>query len=1059
MSSNYDYEEEEDAAQEEDNEEYFEDYDEEEEEEDGNPSKRRRVHANPFVDMEAAHDDEEEEEEEEAEEGFIDHSEEIAKGPRRPMPYSVGSVPAMDRGARAQSYLSNLEQRYAGMDEEEIDEYEDELVEDMETLGVDKRESRGPRMGGPMAMKVRREADLPTTNDPKLFIVRCAKGKEKRAVALLLQKYLHSLRDKRNRLRITSALCVEGFKGSIYVEAMNETQVRNAIRGMSPLISETKVQLVPLHEMADVLKPGKKTIEVKKGDWVRVKRGIYKGDIAQVFDIDESRGVACIKIIPRLNPDGTQPSATQIHNRPPQRLLNEQEIQDEIIKKKDPRSNLKFVIYQGKKFKDGYMYKLVNIKSLEAKNIQPTLEELQLFHRSASGDSEIQLNNLAEALRKNVALRKGDMVTVIDGELIGVKGVVHEVNSDSVIVIPKDKSYHGPPMVFSPPQLQKYFEEGSFCKVISGKYEGETGYVVSSDRDTVTLYSDMKKQEMKVFVSDLQLASTTEETQTKVGGFNLYDMIRIDNNTMAVVIKSDKDVYKVLDNNGVVRSLRLQEMGPKRNTRDGYRMLDKNATQFGVGDSLRVVDGPYKGREGVAKQLFRAFVFIHARDVVENSGIFVTRADFCEVRGNRMAQQGSMAPPKPPSGLRGVAFKGRSTHPLMDKTVRIRRGPYKGYLGIVKDVADQTARVELHSQMKIVNVSVNDVKEDAAENQKPATTYPTRSVYRGDDGGRTPRRVYLDTPNPYLETPRTPSHDRIWNPNAPNTPMYPRDDEDTDPFTGTPAVTPSAAPYSSNTDTGQQSSFRPPITPGVGTYPYQTPHETPAPYSRDYHYRTPGPGYPTTPGSSLLTPVNTPGSDLSMSHPLTSSAYTPNPSYPHKPITPGAGINPVTPGNPITPGTNQPYTSTYTPYSVPITPSVNYSSGYGSASAYDNTYTMHPSNWVAPGMKVRIEGNTAHHGYKGYIKSVNPQAGICVVVLENEDEKEELSANIKIEYLKPGIPRKDDTVLIIKPGESKGKKALVLQVQDEGVAVRMMHDNTAKTFSASECVPLEEVSH
>ena len=41
-------------------------------------------------------------------------------------------------------------------------------------------------------------------------------------------------------------------------------------------------QLVPLNEMVDVLKVVKDIVQVKPKSWVRIKRGLYKDDLAQV---------------------------------------------------------------------------------------------------------------------------------------------------------------------------------------------------------------------------------------------------------------------------------------------------------------------------------------------------------------------------------------------------------------------------------------------------------------------------------------------------------------------------------------------------------------------------------------------------------------------------------------------------------------------------------------------------------------------------------------------------------------------------------------------------------
>lgn len=58
--------------------------------------------------------------------------------------------------------------------------------------------------------------------------------------------------------------------------------------------------------MTDVLTVTRKNISLKKGDWVRVKRGLYKGDLAQVQEWDEVRGKVTVKLIPRLE-SGRQP--------------------------------------------------------------------------------------------------------------------------------------------------------------------------------------------------------------------------------------------------------------------------------------------------------------------------------------------------------------------------------------------------------------------------------------------------------------------------------------------------------------------------------------------------------------------------------------------------------------------------------------------------------------------------------------------------------------------------------------------------------------------------------
>jgi len=75
------------------------------------------------------------------------------------------------------------------------------------------------------------------------------------------------------------------------------------------------------------------------------------------------------------------------------------------------------------------------------------------------------------------------------------------------------------------------------------------------------------------------------------------------------------------------------------------------------------------------------------------------------------------------------------------QTVIIRKGPYKGMLGIVKETTDANARVELHTKNKTVNVPKDGLtfKDKITGN----TIDPlTRGGYGGGGGGRgnfTPR--------------------------------------------------------------------------------------------------------------------------------------------------------------------------------------------------------------------------------------------------------------------------------------------------------------------------------
>lgn len=44
-----------------------------------------------------------------------------------------------------------------------------------------------------------------------------------------------------------------------------------------------------------------KLADIKKDQWVRVSKGLYKGDLAQIHQIEEHRTKIIVKLIPRLD--------------------------------------------------------------------------------------------------------------------------------------------------------------------------------------------------------------------------------------------------------------------------------------------------------------------------------------------------------------------------------------------------------------------------------------------------------------------------------------------------------------------------------------------------------------------------------------------------------------------------------------------------------------------------------------------------------------------------------------------------------------------------------------
>lgn len=107
-----------------------------------------------------------------------------------------------------------------------------------------------------------------------------------------------------------------------------------------------------------------------------------------MYDYQESRGLATIKLIPRLDLSGRvepeDPSKRKRKIRPAQRFINDEDIKqiigsDVLDKRRDMFTGEMFAMHLNQRFRDGYVYKSLNVKSLEVHDVVPTLDELQKF--------------------------------------------------------------------------------------------------------------------------------------------------------------------------------------------------------------------------------------------------------------------------------------------------------------------------------------------------------------------------------------------------------------------------------------------------------------------------------------------------------------------------------------------------------------------------------------------------------------------------------------------------------------------------------------------------------
>ncbi|KAJ9084226.1 transcription elongation factor spt5 [Entomophthora muscae] len=321
-------------------------------------------------------------------------------------------------------------------------------------------------------------------------------------------------------------------------------------------------------------------------------------------------------------------------------------------------------------------------------------------------------------------------------------------------------------------KVRKQYREGDHVTVISGKHKGETGSVVKISKSIVTIITDNNTNQIQVFLKELGEAipsSASDAIQTK---FNVFDIVQLDHHTIGVIVKIQNNRYNVLDQEGNARELGGHLITPYNASRRAVA-VDSRGNPLSVGDQVKTTH--VAGRQGTILHISKTVAFIKSKETLEFAGVFVEKTHFLIAltpRAQKAPQLDLMQPrphghipsqsparpndgfavpslPIPNSRGRGGSASGRGRggfrrrDPLIDKTVTIRTGPFKGYLGIVKDVIENLARIELHTTFRIVSVNKDSISAPGMDNEPQSPSDPWTPRHQSNSapgwGGRTPQ--------------------------------------------------------------------------------------------------------------------------------------------------------------------------------------------------------------------------------------------------------------------------------------------------------------------------------
>jgi transcription elongation factor len=170
---------------------------------------------------------------------------------------------------------------------------------------------------------------------------------------------------------------------------------------------------------------------------------------------------------------------------------------------------------------------------------------------------------------------------------------------------------------------------------------------------------------------------------------------------------------------------------------------------------VKIINGIYKGKKGVIKNIFKNYAFLYNQDFVSTNGIFVDKTENLEILGSELLNDyytsgGKVNYRKAPESL---------TRNL-GNLVRVIAGNWKGYIGILKKANDKMVSVELTSKNKIITLDLNSIQLIDNEGQKREDIYNNSfSTPRSNFANKTPA-YYPQSPNAHsLMSPG-------WNPST-----------------------------------------------------------------------------------------------------------------------------------------------------------------------------------------------------------------------------------------------------------------------------------------------------
>ncbi|KAL5735057.1 hypothetical protein ACOSP7_032918 [Xanthoceras sorbifolium] len=258
----------------------------------------------------------------------------------------------------------------------------------------------------------------------------------------------------------------------------------------------------------------------------------------------------------------------------------------------------------------------------------------------------------------------------------------------------------------------------------------------SADLEWLSQLYGQEKKRQTVTVEKGSVKGEGSSSSSSVN-FELYELVCFGRKDFGLIVGMEKDdTYKVLQEGSKGSTVMTVERRNLKNLTSDMKFtaFDHCMKTISVNDTVRVSEGPSKGRQGVVKQIYRGIVFLYDENETENGGYFCSKSQLCEkikLFANACNEKGGGSgdvgfeefPSSPKSPLSPKkpwqAKEFNSDFKRGDKdgmfsvgqNLRIRVGPLKGYLCRVLAIRYSDVTVKLDSQQKVLTVRSEHLAE------------------------------------------------------------------------------------------------------------------------------------------------------------------------------------------------------------------------------------------------------------------------------------------------------------------------------------------------------------